>query len=57
MGVGMCAVAVAIVFFQVGGLGTAAERWQVGGVLLVLALLAFGFVALARTRIAKLKLG
>jgi membrane protein implicated in regulation of membrane protease activity len=55
IGVGLLAMAVGILFFQVGAVSTTSERWEAGGVLIVLALLAFGFVALARSRVKKLK--
>lgn len=57
IGVGLLALAAGVLFFQVGAVSTATERWQAGGVLVVLALLAFGFVALARSRVRKLKSG
>lgn len=57
IGVGLTAMAVAILFFQVGAVSSPSERWQAGGVLIVIALLAFGFVALARSRVKKLKSG
>lgn len=55
IGVGLIAMAIGVLFFQIGAVSNASERWQAGGVLIVLAFLAFGFVALAKSRIKKLK--
>lgn len=55
IGLGLCAAAVGVVFFQVGKLATPAETWLVGAVFAGLAIMSFGFAAMANTRIAKLK--
>ncbi len=55
IGLGLCAVAVGVLFFQVGNLTAPAERYLVVGVMIGLAVMAFGFVAMAKTRIAKLR--
>jgi membrane protein implicated in regulation of membrane protease activity len=54
-GVGLIALAIGVFFFQVGAVSNPSERWQASGVLIVLALLAFGFVAFARLRVKRLK--
>jgi hypothetical protein len=55
IGVGLCSVAVGVGFFGVGHLTQPTERWLVVGVMLGLALMAFGFVAMATSRVTKLK--
>ena len=55
IGIGFCAVAVGVLFFKGGNLTEPAERILVGAVLVGLGVMSFGFVALARSRVAKLK--
>ena len=55
IGLGLCAVAVGVLFFQLGKLTDPAERYLVVGVMIGLAVMSFGFTAMAKTRIAKLK--
>lgn len=55
IGLGFCAAAVGVLFFKVGNLTIPMERWLVVAVFVGLAIMAFGFTAMAKTRIAKLK--
>lgn len=55
IGLGLCAAAVGVLFFHVGKLATPVETWLVGGVFIGLAIMSFGFTAMANARIAKLK--
>jgi NO-binding membrane sensor protein with MHYT domain len=55
IGLGFCAAVVGVLFFNVGNLAEPIERWLVVAVLGGLAIMAFGFTAMAKTRIAKLK--
>lgn len=55
IGFGFCAAVVGVLFFNVGNLAEPIERWLVVAVLGGLAIMAFGFTAMAKTRIAKLK--
>ncbi|MEO5716104.1 MAG: hypothetical protein ABIT37_21675 [Luteolibacter sp.] len=55
VGLGLCVAAAGVVFFHVGKLATPIETWLVGGVFIGLAVMSFGFAAMANTRIAKLK--
>lgn len=55
LGLGFCGAVVGVVFFNVGNLTVPIERWLVVAVLLGLAVMAFGFTAMAKSRIAKLK--
>lgn len=55
IGLGFCGAVLGVLFFNVGNLADPMERWLVVAVLGVLAIMAFGFTAMAKTRIAKLK--
>ena len=55
IGLGCCALAVAVVIYQLGNVVNPTERWLVGAVLVGIGIMAFGFAAMARTRIARLK--
>ncbi|MES2921384.1 MAG: hypothetical protein V4819_07550 [Verrucomicrobiota bacterium] len=55
IGIGFCAVAVGVLFFKGGNLTDPTERALVGAVLVGLGVMSFGFVAIARSRVAKLK--
>ncbi|MGL4399387.1 MAG: hypothetical protein ACRCXD_05940 [Luteolibacter sp.] len=55
IGVGFGAAVVGVLFFNVGNLAQPTERWLVVAVLGGLAIMALGFTAMAKTRIAKLK--
>lgn len=55
IGLGFCAAVIGVLFFNVGNLTQPTERWLVVGVLGGLAIMAFGFTAMSKTRIAKLK--
>ncbi|MEO5914678.1 MAG: hypothetical protein ABIS50_10625 [Luteolibacter sp.] len=55
IGLGLCAAAVGVLFFQIGNVSAPMERWLVGAVLIGLGVMAFGFTAMAKSRIAKLK--
>ncbi|GAA5130021.1 hypothetical protein JIN84_04115 [Luteolibacter yonseiensis] len=57
IGLGLFALAISVLFFQIGAVSDVSERWQAGGVLTVLGLLAFGFVSFAKSRVEKLKGG
>lgn len=55
--IGLCcgALAVAIIFYQLGNVTNPTERWLVGAVMAGMSIMAFGFAAMARARIARLK--
>ena len=55
IGLGCCALAGAVVFYQLGNVANPTERWLVAAVLAGIGIMAFGFAAMARTRIARLK--
>lgn len=55
IGLGFCAAVVGVLFFNVGNLAEPIERWLVVAVFGGLAIMASGFTAMAKTRIAKLK--
>jgi uncharacterized membrane protein len=57
IGLGLFTLATGVLFFQIGTVTSASERWQAGGVLIVLGLLAFGFVSFAKSRVKTLKSG
>ncbi len=55
IGTGLAVAAVGVLFVKLGNLVSPAERWLVGAVLIGLAVMAFGFVAMAKSRISRLK--
>lgn len=55
LGLGFCGAVVGVLFYNVGNLIVPMERWLVVAVLVGLAIMAFGFTAMAKSRIAKLK--
>ncbi len=55
LGLGFCGAAIGVLFFHVGNIALPMERWLVVAVLVGLAIMAFGFTAMAKSRIAKLK--
>jgi hypothetical protein len=57
LGMLLGAAAVTILFMEVVKFGTPAERWLTGGVFGGLAIMAFGFSAMGKARIDKLKAG
>lgn len=57
IGLGCLALAVGVLFFQVGKVEVPMERWLTGAVLVGIGVMAFGFAAMAKSRIAKLKAG
>lgn len=57
IGAGCCALAVGVVFYRLGNVAEPMERWLAGGVLIGIGIMAFGFAAMAKSRIAKLKAG
>ncbi len=55
IGIGCCALAVAVVFYQLGKVADPTERMLAGAVLVGIGVMAFGFAAMGNSRIAKLK--
>jgi hypothetical protein len=55
LGLGFAAAVVGVLFFKVGNLTVPMERWLVVAVMAGLSIMAFGFTAMAKSRIAKFK--